>query len=206
MLRVAGTVLVQGGSAYEAKGLHLGGGRWLFRVTPPQGLSQFGEQGLAGALTDLGRAMIAGAASQAVAGEMVVPATVSFGGEAMGAMNGLSHAFDRINADTRGLDGTGGTYLRAAKGTGGMAFTAQGFSYNASRSAEFVFEPLNIFHVHGALATMLNFGGVFGQPLLLPACPSATPDLRPSYFILMDGNGRIEVLARMARLEGQRCQ
>ena len=104
MIRVAGAVLVQGGSAYEAKGLHLGGGRWLFRVTPQQGLSQFGEQGLAGALTDLATAMIAGAANQAVAGDMVVPATVSFAGEAMDAMNGLNHALDRINADMRGLE------------------------------------------------------------------------------------------------------
>ncbi len=208
MVRVAGAVLVQGGSAYEAEGLHLGGGRWLFRVTPQQGLSPFGEQGLAGALTDLATAMIAGAANQAVAGDMVVPATVSFTGEAMDAMNGLSHALDRINADMRGLDGTGGTYLRAAKGTGGMTFTAQGFSYNASRSAQFVFEPLNIFNTYGSVSTMVNGSNVafliVGQQL--PACPSATPDLRPSYFVLMDGNGRIEVLARMARLEGQRCQ
>lgn len=208
MIRAAGMVLVQRGSAYEAMGLHLSGEHWLFRVTPSQGLSQFGEQGLAGALADLGAAMIAGAASQAVGGDVVVPATVSFGGEAMDALNGLSHALDRINADMRGLDGTGGTYLRAAKGSGGMTFTAQGFNYNASRSAQFVFEPLNIFNTYGSVSTMVNGFNVSGlivgyQP---PACPSPTPDLRPSYFVLMDGNGRIEVLARMARLEGARCQ
>lgn len=89
-----------------------------------------------------------------------------------------------------------------------MTFTAQGFSYNASRSAQFVFEPLNIFNTYGSILTMVNGSNVafliVGQQL--PACPSVTPDLRPSYFVLMDGNGRIEVLARMARLEGERCQ
>ena len=33
-----------------------------------------------------------------------------------------------------------------------------------------------------------------------------TRDLRPFSFFLMAGSGRIEVLARMARLESQRCQ
>ena len=201
MLRVVGMVMTQGGSTYEAKGLHLGGGRWLLRITPGQGLNEFGELGLAGALTDLGAAMAASVISQAVTGDVVVPATAFFPGNALDTLSGLSHALDRINADMRGLDGTGGAYLRADPGYGSMTFNGQGFSYSASRSAKFVFEPLNIFNSSGVISTRANPS--FGQ---LPACPSATPDLRPSYFVLMDGNGRIEVLARMARLEGERCQ
>lgn len=201
MLRVVGMVLTQAGSTYEAKGLHLGGGRWLFRITPGQGLNEFGALGLDSALTALGAAMAASVARQAVTGDMVVPATAFFPGYAVDDLSGLIHALDRVNADMRGLDGAGGTSLRADPAYGSMTFNDQGFSYNASRSAKFVFEPLNTFNSSGVINTRVNPS--FGLP---PPCPSPTPDLRPSYFVLMDGNGRIELLARMARLEGVRCQ
>jgi hypothetical protein len=202
MLRVQGMVVALDGPAYEAQGLFLGAGRWLFKVTPPRGLSDFGTQGLATSLAELATALGADAGDRAVMGDMVVPADAGFAGVGLSALDGLTHALDRINADMRGLDGRGGTYLRDGQGFGGLRFNSQGLRFDASRSAQFVFEPLNVFNSGAAMVIRSNV-----DPFVqLPACPSKTPDLRPSYFVLMDGHGRIELLAGMGRLEGQRCQ
>lgn len=128
MLRVQGMVVALDGPAYQAQGLFLGAGRWLFKVTPPKGLSEFGAQGLAASLAEMAARLGTDAGDRTLMGDMVVPADAGFAGIGLDALDGLTHALDRINADMRGLDGRGGTYLRGRAGSGDLRFSSDGLS------------------------------------------------------------------------------
>ena len=109
---------------------------------------------------------------------------------------------NEVNANLRGLDGLGGTYLRTSTATSDMSLVADGLYYNGSQSMDFVFSPLNAFgpgFTGGAGSVSVNPG--FG----LPACPAETVDLRPFYLAVVQANGNIAMLARLTAFTGERC-
>lgn len=189
MLRLQGPVLVRIGSGFEASSMALAGGHWLVRIVPQSTPAVWGSAGLSAALAELVPTLTPQAASTATSGTWRVPVTDTLKTAGMNDRRGMTLALDEVNADLRGMD-SGGNYLKAPAGSGGIGLSLSGFGYSASQSAEFIFSPRNI------------NGGGFGSVVFVnvtppPPCPAEPADLRPYFLALVQPGGNIEVLARM---------
>ena len=203
MLRVQGPLLQHAANGYAATGLALPGGGWMIKITPTAPLAAWGEQGLKAAVAEVPSVMATQPASAARTGEMLLPVMASSRVAGLDDVRGPALAMDEVNANLRGLDGLGGTYLRTSTATGDMSWVADGLYYNGSQSMNFVFSALDVFGP-GFTTTAGVFTNVtvrFG----LPACPAETVDLRPFYLAVVQANGNIAMLARLTAFSGERC-
>lgn len=199
MLRISGFVLRHVTATYAAVGMPLPDSTWLIQVTPGAALAEWPASSLSGALADVAAAIAARPVSAAAAGDMVLP--VGFAGSAVGMddRRGMALAMDHVNANLKGLDGVGGTFLNAPTGSAHLSLAADGLRYGGDQYMGFVFSASNV-HSAGLGYTNVTLGPVFPPP-----CPTAGVDLRPSYLAVMHANGSIAVLSRQAWPVGEAC-
>lgn len=199
MLRVSGPVLRHTAATYSAVGMPLPDSTWLIQITPDTALADWPASSLSGALADVATAIAARPVSAAAIGDMVLAVVFESGAVGMNDRRGMTLAMDPVNANLKGLDGTGGTFLTAPTGSAYLQLAADGLRYGGQQFMQFMFSPSNI-HNSGSGGTLVTLPPSFPLP-----CPSAAVDLRPSYVTIMRPNGGILVLSRQAWPVGEGC-
>lgn len=199
MLRVQGPVLTRTGAGFEASSLALPGGHWLVRLVPQATPSAWGAAGLSAALAEVVPTLTAQAALAATTGTWRLPVDDSTRGAGLDDRRGMALAMDELQADLRGM-GSGGNYLKAPVGSGGLGVSASGFGYSAAQSMDFIFSPRNVFGPGSQ-----SGGSVTIRVTPPPPCPAEPADVRPYFLALVQPGGNIEVLARMANNIARAC-
>lgn len=203
LVRITGTMVRHSETGYEVVGLALPSGAWAVRITPDGGLKPWGAAGLNAALAAAATAIAALPTSAWSAGSLVLPVLSVASTEGLEDRRGMALAMDEVHANLQGLDDLGGTYLVSGAAHGYLNLGATDLQVSGNQSTNFKFSPLN---VNGGVYGLISEQVWFGLPPFLPACPTGPPDLRPSYFVVMQPGGQIVVLARLGYIAGTACQ
>jgi hypothetical protein len=197
MLRVTGNIRSVGDATMSAVALELPQERHLVRITPAGVLSAWTADTLVQAIATVSNAITGAAAVASASGDLVLPVLSGFGARGAGDRRGMGEAMDIVHANLRGMDGKGGNYAELTDGTASLSLNASGMNVGGFMASRFIFSPLN---VNGPG----TFGLVISQDMgnVIVAVPCGSTDLRPSYLVLINGDGGVEMLARFARADG----
>ena len=199
LLRISGGVQRQVGSDYSADLLAVGPLR-LLQIRPAGGdLAGFAANRLQPVLAELASGLLMGQAAPVapVAGELLLPqTTLSLVQNADGPLrrSGVVLAYDKVQANLRGLDAAGGTYAQSVSSAAQLRIAVDGLNLRAAHAMAFTFSAQN------ANGGGNQGGGVVGtQP---DDCVWPTPDLRSFFLALLDAQGAVVALAAVNHLAG----
>ena len=171
---------------------------WLVRITPLAGIRAWSADDLDRALVSATAAIASQAAQTLTASELVLPLNPELRPVGTDDRRGMAEAQDRVLADLRGMDGSGGNYAVLSDGSARLNIDSVGMTVSGSSTTQFRYSPDNRFTTGG-------FGTTWHPPVAEPP-PCAATDLRPSYLALINRYGSVVMLARVSTLLGLACQ
>lgn len=198
------------GADYAARVVGQQGAESVLYITPTDGnLSAWSGVRLSQVVDE---AVAAAASDSATAGELILPLqTHALRLELSSVVKGLERAFDPLQADLRGLDLQGGTYLKTLDAYASLDVMADGLKVEARTGLAFVHDPRNPFQGTGGSAfnyfqnSLGLLQGSIGQPTL-PGCGDAQR-VRPGFLILLGAQRQLmAVVAFTPRPTGDRCR
>jgi hypothetical protein len=196
LLRITGQTLVVTDTTADTVVLALPQNRWLVRITPVANISTWSASDLEQAISNATAAIAAQGAQALTQGDIVLPSGAAFDSLGVYDLRGMSEAQDYVHADLRRIDGQGGAYASLTGNASLLSISSQGLTVSGLSSSKFIFSPDN---VNGPANAGISIGNVPA-----PVVCAAT-DLRPSYLVLINKYGGVEVLARVAILDGTAC-
>lgn len=208
LLRLTENVTRYGGSDFTAAYLPIGNLRVMTLRPTANTLASFAANRLEAALNEAVRVLSdAGIAHEP--GEMLLPkGDIGLTTWTLGplARAGVTRVFDEVNADLRGLDGKGGTYVQqgASYSSARLSIAADGLALNAANTFPYTHSPRNVY------TGSSNYGGIAGYVLIdgygLGGCFGRqiwpTPDLGPFFIAVLDAKGWLVTLAAIKTLPG----
>jgi len=199
LLRLTAGVRGYDGAGYRADALGSDAG-WLLMLRPQAGsLQSFASGPLGAALTDAVAALVSGTGSTAAqvgAGELLLPVgelALPFAPASPLQQAGVTLAFDKVNANFKGLDTLGGTYAQLRAPDVRLQIDGAGLRLGAEQLLAFTFSPLN---VNGPSSTGGITTQVGGDVQFCanggPVWPAA--DLRPFVLAVLNPQGWVQAL------------
>ncbi len=207
VVRLRGPLLRHEGADYSATGLPMPGAGWLVQITPATHGPSWAGVALRGALAEVTAAIASrpAAAATQTDGELVLPLMRLDAPQDRGSLAGMGLAQDELNADLRGLDG-GGTYLKPSPLVGSLAISPTALDASGALSTRFIHSPRNASGGSGGGVIVTRVDPVVISPVPLPACPADAVELKPFHLAVIQANGNVSLLARVAQVSGSRCQ
>ena len=192
VLRIQGQVRTLDTPAYTARVLALPGQARLVQIVPRTALDLWTAAELGPALEAVSRLE-----APSMPGELLLQSGDQ--GRSVGHQDtrGMTLAQDKRLANLKGLDGIGGTYAELAGGETSARADASGLQLGGSQGVRFIYNPLNVYATYGVISTLVTSS--------IAACMAPATDIAPYFLALMQANGSLTILARMAVLHGEPC-
>lgn len=187
-------------------------GLTVISIVPTAGtLDDFLRAGrLDAAIRTSAAALSAGASSPLPAGELRLPlieAAFANSIDAVPGRRGLQLPYDKVNANLKRLDNTGGTYMKLVQPRSRLVIDATGLRFDAAYAGAFVFSPQNVYGPgYGTYASAVIW--TLAPDWQLPAqvdC-TAVPDLRSHFLVVLDASQAVLAVMTIAAPGGERVQ
>lgn len=195
MVRVTGPLLTVADAKMAAIALSLPQGKWLVRITPSGSMRSWSSVDLETAIADVSASIAKTAGQSLPAGELILPKNADFRTDLTDDRRGMQEAQDQVQADMRGLDGHGGTYVEFGYFFGMLRIDEHGATLAGDDTVSFIFSSLNNFNENNSADTTLN---IYPTPQWVTC--GAQADLRPGFLLLLDEHSRIEFAARFVNV------
>lgn len=200
-------VVRHAGTGYAANA-YTAGGRTVLAIVPDGSTSLRGflsSGQLDQAIRESAAAVQGPAAASLPAGELRLPqgkAGLKPSVDGWLRRRGADLAYNEIQADMRGLDGQGGTYVRMHRPPSLLKVDAAGFALDSAYAAAFTYSPRNVNGPGGGGGTSAGVIISVDTGPDFEHC-SPTPELRSFFLVVLDENAAVLSLAAISQVDGR---